>query len=204
MAVRDLLWGCPICRAPGAIRPVGRRERCRACGADFRRTSGARILVRHGEGTNERSAEEWMALLGPVAASEPDADGVILGPERVRVKVSRRQEPLRWAGELLGWVEIYDSAGVGSLTLFVDGLRFLPANGEPVRWPLSDLTGIQPASSSLQLGLHHGMASVKFLEGSVRLWTRALSDQIRDHYRRQGRDLLELQPSIRTCEARTA
>ena len=204
MAVRDLLWGCPICREPGGIRPAGRRERCRSCGAVFRRATGARILAQQGNFRDERSAAEWMALLGPVQSSAPDEHGVVLGPESVTVRLSRHQEPLRFGGELLGWVEVYEKKRRGSLTLREDSLIFQPTGGKAVGWAVSDLMGIQPASSSLQLALHGHMASIKFVEGSVRLWTRALSDRIRDHYRRQGRDILELQPFVRTCEARPA
>jgi hypothetical protein len=199
MAVRDLLWGCPLCRAPGGIRPDGRRERCRACGAEFRRGRGSTIVAKIEGSSRVRSAGDWLSILGPVEAPRADADGLILGPERVRVKRSRRQNPLRYAGELLGWVELYDKAQRGTMSLRSDGLHFQPEEGPAVSWAPGDLTGLQPASSSLQLGLHREMASVKFLEGSVRLWTRALSDLLREHYRRSGRDVLELQPFVRTC-----
>ena len=199
MAVRDLLWGCPLCRAPGSIRPAGRRERCRECGAEFRRGRGSTIVARIDGSSRVRSAGDWVSILGPVQASPADADGLILGPERVSVKQARQQNPLRYSGELLGWVEVYDKPQPGTLSLRVDGLHFQPEQGAAVRWGPGDLTGLQPASSSLQLGLHRQMASVKFLEGSVRLWTRALSDLLREHYRRSGRDVLELQPFVRTC-----
>lgn len=199
MAVRDLLWACPICRTPGGIRPEGKREVCRSCGATFRRSAGARILVEHDGGRQERSAREWLATLGPVTAPPPDHDGVILGPERVRVKLTRGQEPLHWAGQVVGWVEKYGSAQAGLMTLRSDGLHFMPNRSPAVYWGPADISGLQPASSSLQLGLHDRMASIKFVEGSVRLWTRALSDLLQRHYLEQGRDVLELQPCVRTC-----
>ena len=199
MAVRDLLWGCPLCRSPGAIRPDGRRERCRECGAEFRRGRGSTIVARIDRSTRVRSARDWLSILGPVQAPRADADGLILGPERVTVKQARHQNPLSYSGELLGWVEVYDKPQQGTMSLRVDGLHFRPDAGVGVHWRPGDLTGLQPASSSLQLGLHRQMASVKFLEGSVRLWTRALSDLLREHYRQSGRDVLELQPFVRTC-----
>ena len=199
MAVRDLLWGCPLCRAPAGIRPVGRRERCRACGAEFRRGRGSTIVARMDGSTRVRSAGDWLAILGAVEAPRADDDGHILGPEPVRVKQARQQNPLRYSGELLGWVEVYEKPQRGTMSLRVDGLHFQPGEARALHWAPGDITGLQPASSSLQLGLRGQMASVKFLEGSVRLWTRALSDLLRDHYRRSGRDVLELQPFVRTC-----
>ena len=199
MPVRDLLWGCPLCRTAGGIRPDGRRERCRSCGAGFRRGRGSTIIASMDGSTRMQSAAEWLSSLGPVQAPPPDADGLILGPEQVRVRHARRHNPLRYSGELLGWVEEYDRPRQGIMSLRVDGLHFQPQRGTALHWSPGEITGLQPASSSLQLGLHRQMASVKFLEGSVRLWTRALSDLLRDHYRRIGRDVLELQPFVRTC-----
>lgn len=204
MAVRDLLWGCPLCRASGSIRPRGRQEVCRSCGATWRRSRAARILADHDGMLDDRKAEAWLALLGPVRAPPADGTGLILGPEKVRVKLTRGQNPLHWAGELLGWVEVYGPAQTGNMTLRIDGLHFQPLSGTALHWSPADLTGLQPASSSLQIGLHGRMASVRFIEGSVRLWTRGLSDLLQRHYRQAGRDVLELQPCIRTCPARRA
>jgi hypothetical protein len=199
MAVRDLLWGCPLCRSAGAIRPGRRGERCRSCGATFRRDAGSIIAAERDGERQLRSAAEWLAILGPVESPDPDRQGRILGPERVRVKHTRTQKPLSWDGELLGWVETYDRPRAGTMSLHGDGLHFQPDRGEPIHWMPGDITGLQPASSSLQLGLHQRMASVRFTEGSVRLWTRALSDVLRHYYRRLDRDVLELQPFVRTC-----
>ncbi|HEX2167545.1 MAG TPA: hypothetical protein VHG09_09980 [Longimicrobiales bacterium] len=204
MAVRDLLWGCPLCRAPGSIRPDRKRERCRQCGAEFRRSAGARVTAERDGVRVERAAGEWLDLLGPAKAPAPDANGIILGPEQVSVKLTRRQDPLEWAGQLIGWIEVYTRPRMGILSMRDDGLHFQPNRGDGVYWGPADLTGLQPASSSLQLGLHGHMAAVKFLEGSVRLWTRALSDLLLRHYRAQGRAVLELQPCVRTCLMRSA
>lgn len=204
MAVRDLLWGCPICRTPGSIRPEGKREACRSCGAAFQRSRGARIRAEREGAGRELTAGQWLAMLGPVKAPAPDEHGLILGPEKVRVKLTRGQNPLHWAGQLIGWVEDYTRPQPGTMTLRIDGLHFQPARGTSVQWGPPDLSGLQPASSSLQLGLHGRMASVKFLEGSVRLWTRALSDLLQRHYLERGCDVLELQPCIRTCPIRRA
>lgn len=145
----------------------------------------------------DRPATEWLAELGPPVPPPPGADGVILGPEAVRVKFTRRQEPLRWRGQILGFVEIYEPAGRGTLTLAGDGLR-LDVAGEIRRWDASAIRGVQPASSSIQLVLGREMASLKFLEGSVRLWTAALTRFVRRHHSACGREVIELQPFVRT------
>jgi hypothetical protein len=204
MPVRDLLWACPICQTSGSIRPSAKREVCRSCGAAFRRSRGARILVEKDGTAQERPAGEWLAILGPVKAPAPDGEGRILGPERVRVKLTRGQKPLHWAGQLIGWVEDYTRAQPGTMTLRADGLHFQPVRGARVHWAPADLSGLQPASSSLQLGLHGRMASVRFIEGSVRLWTRGVSDLLQRHWRQRGREVLELQPCVRTCALRSA
>ena len=138
-------------------------------------------------------------MLGPVKSPDADESGLILGPEPVRVRLTRSQKPLHWAGQLIGWVEDYTPSQPGTMALRTDGLHFQPQPGTPVHWRAADLTGLQPASSALQLGLDGRMASVRFVEGSVRLWTRALSDLLQRHYRERGRDVLELQPCVRTC-----
>jgi hypothetical protein len=198
MAVRDLLWGCPLCRAPDAIRPHGRVESCRACGARFRRGRGVVIVAERAGVVLERTAAEWTAQLGPAQPPPAGKDGVILGPERVLVKITRNQKTLRFGGDLLGWVEVYGKTRRGSMTLRVDGLLFQPDTGARSEWAPGDLTGLQPASSALQLGLHREMASVRFRDASVRLWTQALSDLLRNYYRSLGREVVELQPVVRT------
>jgi hypothetical protein len=197
MPVRDLLWACPLCRAPGAIRPAGRTERCSACGAEYRRGRGARIVARRGHDTLDRPAGEWLRELGPPAVPAPAEDGLILGPDAVKVKFARRQQPLHWRTHMLGWVELYDPAQRGTLLLRTDGLRFAGDSGDR-HWRPEHIKGLQPASSSIQLRLGDEMASVKFVDGSVRLWTRALIDMLRDHHRTCGREVVELQPCIRT------
>jgi hypothetical protein len=146
----------------------------------------------------ERTAAEWTAALGPAQIPDAGPDGIILGPERVTVKFTQNQETLHFGGDLLGWVEVYGKPRRGSMTLRVDGLLFEADTGTRAEWAPGDLTGLQPASSALQLGRHREMASVRFRDASVRLWTRALSDLLRNYYRSLGREVVELQPVVRT------
>ena len=204
MAVRDLFWGCPFCREPGRIRKTRGTERCHACLASFKRGHQAMIV---GESNGHRhvlSAAEWLNRLGPVQVPEPDAQGRILGPELVRVKRTIGQKRYYAGTTFLGWIETYDRPRRGMLELRTDGLYFRAADGSAEHWTIDRVTGLQPASSAIQLGFRTHMVSVKFLEGSVRLWTGALTAQIREHYDRQGFDVLVLQPHIRLCRAETS
>jgi len=199
MAVRDLFWGCPVCRSPGSIRRVRRRERCLHCDATFRRGPRACIVLEGKGGREVLPAAEWLARLGPPEIPPPDAGGRILGPEKVRVKQTVGQRPFYYGSGFMGWIETYGATTVGSLELHLDGLHFQATTGESSIWTLDELTGLQPASSTLQLGFRGHMKAVKFLEGPVRLWTRAIADILHAHYEARGRQVRELQPHVRTC-----
>jgi len=198
MAIRDVLWACPICRVPGGIGPG---EACRSCGTTFRRGRGARIVARTAAGSEERPAAEWLQRVADVPLPGPRDDGSILGPEAVRVKTASRHKPLYFGRRLLGWVEVFERPVTGMLVLRTDALHFRTGDGSTKEvWELAGLRGIQPASSALQLALpDRRVASVKFLESSVRLWARVLTEALRADCRRRGLELLELQPTIRTC-----
>ncbi|HEX6309186.1 MAG TPA: hypothetical protein VFZ69_13405 [Longimicrobiales bacterium] len=146
-----------------------------------------------------RTVRAWLERLGPATLPVPGPDGVILGPEPVRVKRSARQRPLRFGPGVLGWVEIYDRPEQGTIALTREGLTFRREGAAPSLWSLEGLKGVQPASSSLQLRYADQLLSLKFPEGSVRLWTRTLGEALREHHRRAGRAVVELQPCVRTC-----
>jgi len=60
MAIRDLLWACPLCGLEGGLRRTGRWEACRGCGARFRRGRGASIIAQAADGTTRiHAAAEW-------------------------------------------------------------------------------------------------------------------------------------------------
>src|SRR5687767_11522674 len=163
MAVRDLLWGCPFCKQPGRIRKSGWRERCLACNASFKRGRAATIV---GESNGHRhvlSAAEWLERLGPVQVPAPDDAGRIVGPELVRVKSTTGQKRYCAGETFLGWIETYDRPRKGTLELRVDGLHFRAFDGSAEHWPVDRLTGLQPASSTIQLGFRTHMVAVKFL-----------------------------------------
>jgi hypothetical protein len=163
----------------------------------FWRGRGARIVARDDRATYDRSAGEWLRLLGPPTAPAASDNGLILGPEPVKLKFARQQKSLHWRGHMVGWFELYEPARRGTMLLRTDGLH-LTIGSETRHWRPEQVTGLQPASSSIQLRLGAELASVKFVEGSVRLWTRALTDLLRRHHRACGREVIELQPCIRT------
>lgn len=74
MAIRDLLWACPLCGTVGGLRPVKGGEACATCGALFRRGRGSTIEVRLPDGrVDTRPAPEWAAALPhePPVLGEP-------------------------------------------------------------------------------------------------------------------------------------
>jgi hypothetical protein len=209
MAIRDVLWACPLCGTAGGIRPLargslgGRRRRgegCTACSAEFARGVGATIVAYQGTFTDVRQPGEWLKILGPLELPAPAADGTLLGPEPVRVRETVGVRPLRFGTELLGWVEDFGPTAEGTLTLREDGLHFAAADAAASRhWQTGQITAVQPASTAIQIGLGGAMAAVRFIDGPVRLWTRGLTELLRRHYRLEGCDVLEFQPRVRIC-----
>lgn len=211
MAISDLLWACPLCRTTGSVRYARRgffrrRDECAVCDAVFTRGDGATIVaMRDGGSRIVRPAAEWERILGPVTVPEPDDDGRILGPHRVAIRRAAGQRPLRFGSELLGWVESYTADHGGSLTLRPGTIEFQAEDGRASDvWPVAGITGIQPASSALQLAFGSDMVSVRFREGALRLWTRALAEQVVAHHAAAGRDVVEFQPRVRFAARRRA
>src|SRR5512141_3267085 len=78
MAIRDLLWACPLCGAVNGLKPVGKEERCWGCDAVFLRGSGSSIVAATTDGrTTTRSAAEWADLL----PAEPPGPATVGGRE---------------------------------------------------------------------------------------------------------------------------
>ena len=194
MAIRDLLWVCPLCH--GALEPRGRGDRCAACGASFARGRGDRIIARRSTGEEMiRPAAAWLDTLpSPVPADGP----VVAGPERVRVKLAADQvKPVFHRRELIGWVECFGKPAQGSLSLDQEALTFA-VEGWGRSVPLEQLTAIQPSSSSLQLRTSNGtVASVRFMESSVLRWEILLQEAVRRRWTALGRGrVIEFQPRI--------
>lgn len=204
MPLKDLLWACPACHAVETIALDGR---CRACGSVYRRGRGARIIRRDSEDRlrEERTAVGWLSVL-----PWPDLDGegtaLPAGLEppfaaAVQVREAGVEQPLRRAGSFLGFVERFGHPIAGRIRLDPETLHFAAQSesGEWT-WPLAEMTAVQPASSTIQLKARgRAVISVRFTEGSVRLWEQRLKFCIRLAFHRQGRSpITEFQPRIRT------
>ena len=199
MAIRDIFWACPLCRETASLRRNGRRERCGACGATFERGDGATIVARHEDRFYARSVAAWLRGLGEPEIAQPATGGVVLGPERVIVRVASEEKQFRIAGELLGWIEVFGPKIAGELVLSTDDLHFTPANAGSggFAWPLQTITVVQPSSSSLQVAVGKTVASIAFPNSSLRLWSRAVTTTLRRCFAAQGLDIIEFQPRIR-------
>lgn len=198
MAIQDLFWACPLCGQVAGIRRRRRRQQCTACGAEFRRGAGAAIVARLGSIETTRTAGEWLRLLGEPPVPEAGPNGVLAGPEGVIARLAAEQRPLRFAGELLGWIEVFGPKTEGTLTLTTDRLVFTADAAAGFQWELRRLTAVQPASSALQVAAGTTVASLRFPQSSVRLWTRALTAALRCVHEGEGREILEFQPRLRT------
>lgn len=202
MPLKDLLWACPACHG---IETLDRSGRCRRCSARFRRGRGARIaLEREGEAGEELDAASWLARL---PWPDLDGEGFDLPPgverpfqETVQLRTEHRRMALHRAGDYLGRVEIFGPRRTGLLRLDDAVLTFEPDSGEGWAIPLEDLSAVQPASSTIQLKARGGpVVSIRYPDGSVRLWEQRLKFCVRLAWSRMGRgQIVEFQPRIRT------
>jgi hypothetical protein len=201
MAIKDLLWACPICSRIEAIDGDGR---CRSCGTSFSRGRGSRIRASQAGRTEEKHPAEWIAAL---PYQELDGEGRSLPggleppfTQPARVRLAYAEQALHRHGELLGFVEQFGPKMQGTLQLTETELSFLPASGTGWSWQLTDITAIQPASSSIQVrARNRQVASMRFPAGSLRLWEQRLQYGVRQAYDRAGKGTVcEFQPHIRT------
>lgn len=196
MAIRDLLWACPLCGAVSGLRRVDGRERCRACGTEYRRGAGSRIVAFPvGRPRLDRSSVEWLAGLPPI---EPFPDGGASRETRVSARFAGVDVRVRWRGELLGFREALGEPVAGVLRLTPDRLEFQALGGELHGWSLGEITGVQPSSSTVQVKpRHEGVVGFRFTDESPRLWEELLGESLRRWYRRAGRgEVIEFQPRV--------
>lgn len=197
MAIRDLLWACPLCATTGGLRANRRGDRCHACGAGFRRDLGASILAVTESGERTRlSPAQWLERLPPI---EPASLPSELGPELVSVRMAVRKQAVRQGRELIGWLDRFGPGRHGTLRLTRDRLQFDAPDGS-TEWPLDRITVVQPTSSKLQLAASHmPVAAIRFSTGSVRFWEEIVREAVRRTWRANGRgEITEFHPRITT------
>jgi hypothetical protein len=194
VALKDLLWACPLCARLSGIRRSGKHEECAQCGTTFRRGSGASIIaLAPGREPIAASVPDWLAMLPPFPElpEDPAAERVIIRRVRQTMRVLRD-------GALLGWAERFGKRVKGTLALNANEVRMTAEDATAVTWALEHLVAIQPSSTSLQLRARGGAPiSVSFLDASVLLWERWLQDAVQRRWRDLGRgEVHEFQPRI--------
>src|SRR4051812_48239563 len=205
MAIRDLLWRCPLCDTVEGIQRTPRGEVCSHCSARFRRGRGATIIANPKAGEPiSREPHEWLATF---KAGDVDGEGFTL-PEGVNPpyrqpcigRIARDFRQIKRRGEFLGWVELYGPRINGEF-LLSDFRASLEADGR-VEWSASliDFRAVQPASASIQIYVCDGsIVSLKFPSGSVRLWEQRIKHAVRKVWRANGRgEIHDFQPHIAT------
>ncbi len=215
MAIRDLLWACPLCGAVGGLRADGKVERCARCGTWFRRGARSTIEAVAPDGTvDRRPATEWAAHLpaepppaepdGQAAAAEPSGAETGGAGERLRrrdralVRFALGDEPIRRGRAFLGFMERLGPRRPGLLTLTDDRLLLRLDDGEEHHWPLEQLAALQASSATIQVRPRgEPVVSFSFPETSVRLWEESIAAALRRKWRSLGRgEIAEFQPRI--------
>lgn len=203
MAIHDLLWACPFCGTVEGIAPAGKAERCRSCGASFRRGSRALIEATRPDGAVEaHGAAEWDERLPPL----PDEEGGGAGESgagrrrstRVLARFALGDEAIRRGGVFLGTMERLGPERPGTLALAETSLELKLADGETRQWRLDDVAALQASSTSIQLRPRgQPIVSFRFPESSARLWEELLTAALRRRWRALGRgEIVEFQPRI--------
>ena len=195
MAIHHLLYACVHCGREAGIKETEAGEVCDRCGTRYSRAAGAAIRV---EAPNEpavsKQPHEWLDILarGGVLERPPSR------PEPVIVRMAHGSKPYRHCGVYLGEVEHFEDPVSGVLELIADELRFKPADGSEIVWPIYELTAVQPSSTTLQLKLRNGpVVSLRFPEGSPLLWEERVRNAVQAWYTKSGRgEIAEFQPRI--------
>jgi hypothetical protein len=199
MAIRDLLWGCPLCGTEGRLRDRGSVTVCKACGARLRRGAGAAIIAATPDGRErEESPAAMVDRLPPPV--QPAAEET-LGPERATLRIAEQPVAFRPGGVFVGWGERFSPRRAGTAALTPESLVFQEeGGGAPHEWRLDAFTAVQPTSSALQIKTRDDpVAYLDFFESSVRRWEFWIQHRLRTLYRDGGKgEIVEFQPRIST------
>lgn len=202
MALIDLLYRCPRCGhdpLPGA----GEGAECPVCRTVFQRAEGGGgIRVSFPDGAPAdlppQLLTQQIEAMGGALPDRPVPTGDIRRT-RVRMQRSRQEDPLRWGGRLVGYVERFEEPVEGELRLTGEVLEFRGPDGSPSeRWGLSSLAAVQGASSAVQVrGADGALYQFRFPADSPRRWESLLRIVVAEARRREGLgEVLEFQPRI--------
>ena len=195
MAIHHLLYACVQCGREAGIKETEAGEVCDRCGARYSRAEGAAIRVEPPNGPAVlKQPSEWLDILAQGGVLERPASR----PEPVIVRMAHGSKPYRHSGVYLGEVEHFEDPVSGVLELVADALKFKTSEGAEVVWPVSELTAVQPSSTTLQLKIRRGpVVSLRFPEGSPLLWEERVRNAVQDWYTNAGRgEIAEFQPRI--------
>lgn len=197
MAIRDLLWICPLCGREGGLQKGKGGEVCEGCGTRYRRASGSSIVAMPREGSAlVRSVAEWLELLDGRTGGRADGQSAVF-EGRVQVRFAAGERAIRSGGRLLNYIEQFGDPVDGELLLEADRIVLTTGSGRE-EWLLDEITAVQPASSTIQLKLRgRPVLSLSFPGGSPRVWEERITGALRRHYRQAGRgEILEFMPRI--------
>ncbi len=154
--------------------------------------------------------------LGGAVATATDQKGRIHRSADVLMRIASEEEPLRFRGSVLGFVEHLSEGLPGRLRLEGDQLYFEPAeefgstaepspgpepearSPEPIRWDLLDIRALQGASSTVQISPSGGgVVQFQFVGDSPYRWEALLKAALQRAYSGAGRGVItEFQPRI--------
>lgn len=207
MPLRHLLYRCPACGhdPTSGIKDVAE---CPECGASYRRgrSDPGRILVTPPDGSPGREVRAGRLVdaieeLGGPRTAARAADGTVRYEANVEARRSEGDDlPLRYRGEVLGFVERLGEGQDARLVATGEALSLL-RNGDPVNhWNLLDIAAIQASSSALQISTREArVVQFRFRDDSPKRWEDLLRWLVAEAYRREGRgEVVEFQPRIVT------
>ena len=202
MALGDFLYRCPFCGAE-PLEGKGDKASCSGCARQYERgEEGTRIFVHEGDGRKSgipaRRLAERLDELESASGPSREGRGYLLESAAV-ARFATGEEPVRFRGALLGYVEKMGPERAGTLGLGARTLKFRERDGTVHQWDLLDLRALQTASSTVQVSsVEGGVVTFSFAGDSPRRWERLLKVQLRKLWREEDRgEIFEFQPRIR-------
>ena len=196
---------------------------CPQCGTTFTRVRKGTLIqvMREGGEPEEARVEELLEMIaafGGALSTDTGPDGRIARTAKVLMQVSAEEEPLRFRGSVLGFVESLSDRVEGILRLADDRLIFEPSAGilsqdseaageasgdamgaeAPMIWDLLDVRAVQSASAAVQISpVGGGVVQFRFESDSPFRWEALIKSALQKAYAGAGRGVIsEFQPRI--------